>query len=89
MGRVVRVAKQGLVARKQGTQRQVSLPEKTSETQNRTLALVGEKWFYLDTRWEVVCPTTPFEKRGGISMEREEPKLEEESLRTLLLPSST
>ena len=67
----------------------VSLRKKNSETQNRTLALVGEKWFYLDTRWEVVCPTTPFEKRGGISMEREEPKLEEESLRTLLLPSST
>ena len=44
---------------------------------------------YLDTRCEVVWPTTPLEKRGGISMEREDPKEEEESLRALLLPSPT
>lgn len=43
----------------------------------------------LDTRWLVVCPTTPLEKSGGISMEREEPREEEESLLALLLPSPT
>jgi hypothetical protein len=43
----------------------------------------------LETRCDVVCPTTPLEKRGGISMEREEPREEDESLRARLLPSPT
>jgi hypothetical protein len=34
----------------------------------------------------VVCPTTPLEKRGGISRDREEPSEEEESRRARLLP---
>ena len=55
MRRVVRMPKQGLVTRKQGTEGQVSLPEKKV---NHELNLVrkgftlklGEKWLYLDTR---------------------------------------
>ncbi len=39
------------------------------------------------TSWEVVCPTTPLEKSGGISMLKDDPTLDELSLRARLLPS--
>ena len=64
-------------------ERSVSLDFKISVSQD------SDSSNYLDTRCEVVWPTTPLEKRGGISMEREDPKEEEESLRALLLPSPT
>ena len=34
-------------------------------------------------------PTTPFENNGGISIDKEEPKLDEESLLALLEPASS
>ena len=40
----------------------------------------------LDTRWDVVCPTTPFWNKGGISMDKEEPRELELSLLALLDP---
>ena len=41
------------------------------------------------TNWEVVCPTTPLEKRGGISIDREDPTEEEDSRLALLDRSSS
>jgi hypothetical protein len=47
-----------------------------------------ERSVSLETRCEVVWPTTPLEKRGGISRDREEPSEEEESRRARLLPAN-
>ena len=40
----------------------------------------------LDTRWDVVWPTTPLWNKGGISMERDEPSELELSRRARLEP---
>ena len=41
------------------------------------------------TNCDVVCPTTPLEKRGGISMDSEEPTDDEDSRRARLERSSS
>ena len=49
----------------------------------------SERSVSLDTRWEVVWPTTPLWNRGGISIEREEPRELELSRLTLLASLSS
>ncbi len=53
----------------------------SSEFKERSVSLL--------TSCEVVCPTTPLEKSGGISMLSEDPTLEELSLRARLDPASS
>ena len=78
---MVGVTEQRLVPREQGTQGQVRLPVEVGQT------VLAPDISYLDTRCEVVWPTTPLLKRGGISMDRLEPREELESLLARLLPS--
>lgn len=54
----------------------------------RLSKLFKDKSVSLLTKCDVVCPTTPLENSGGISIDNEDPKLDDESRLALFDPAS-